>query len=130
MFSMVHADVVVGKNENITYSCLTHCNTIGFGTVKWKVVGVIDDGGSSFDSEVWGDPHLLTAAYNRPDTFFQSVTAHLTSRESLTQLREALTSDPRLNVDVLREIDYYAKQSTRMTTLITRLGGFVAFVMA
>ena len=45
-------------------------------------------------------------------------------------MREALTSDPRLNVDVLREIDYYAKQSTRMTTLITRLGGFVAFVMA
>jgi putative ABC transport system permease protein len=35
-----------------------------------------------------------------------------------------------LNVDVTREIDYYAKQSTRMTTLITRLGGFVALIMA
>ena len=35
-----------------------------------------------------------------------------------------------MNVDVTREVDYYAKQSTRMTTLITRLGGFVAFVMA
>ncbi|PYT95576.1 MAG: ABC transporter permease [Acidobacteria bacterium] len=130
MFSPGLAEVVVGKNANTTYSGLTLGNTIGLGTVQWKVVGVFDAGGSSFDSEVWGDPHLLTAAYNRPDTFFQSVTAHLTSRESLTQLREALTSDPRLNVDVLREIDYYAKQSTRMTTLITRLGGFVAFVMA
>jgi len=130
MFSPGLAEVVVGKNANTTYSGLTLGNTIGLGTVQWKVVGVFDAGGSSFDSEVWGDPHLLTAAYNRPDTFFQSVTAHLTSRESLTQLRGALTSDPRLNVDVLREIDYYAKQSTRMTTLITRLGGFVAFVMA
>jgi len=130
MFSPGLAEVVVGKNANTTYSGLTLGNTIGLGTVQWKVVGVFDAGGSSFDSEVWGDPHLLTAAYNRPDTFFQSVTAHLTSRESLTQLREALTNDPRLNVDVLREIDYYAKQSTRMTTLITRLGGFVAFVMA
>jgi putative ABC transport system permease protein len=35
-----------------------------------------------------------------------------------------------LNVDVSREIDYYAKQSTRMTTLITILGGFVAGIMA
>jgi len=35
-----------------------------------------------------------------------------------------------LNVDVTREIDYYSKQSTRMTTLITTLGGFVAMIMA
>jgi len=48
----------------------------------------------------------------------------------LQQLKDSLTSDPRLNVDVVREIDYYAKQSTRMTTLITRLGGFVALIMA
>jgi putative ABC transport system permease protein len=33
-------------------------------------------------------------------------------------------------VDVTREIDYYSKQSRTMTTLITRLGGFVAFIMA
>jgi len=45
-------------------------------------------------------------------------------------LKDALTTDPRLNVDVTREIDYYAKQSTRMTALITTLGGFVAFIMA
>jgi putative ABC transport system permease protein len=130
MFSPGHAEVIVGKNANTTYSGLTLGNTIGLGTMQWKVVGVFDAGGSSFDSEVWGDPHLLTAAYNRPDTFFQSVTARLTSPEALTQLKDALSSDPRLNVDVSREIDYYDKQSTRMTTLITRLGGFVALVMA
>jgi putative ABC transport system permease protein len=35
-----------------------------------------------------------------------------------------------MNVDVNREIDYYAKQSTTMTRLITVLGGLVAFIMA
>jgi putative ABC transport system permease protein len=109
---------------------LTLGNTIRLGTMQWKVVGVFDAGGSSFDSEVWADPHLLTGAYNRPDTFFQSVTVHLTSPEALTQLKDALSSDPRLNVDVTREVDYYAKQSTNMTTLITTLGGFVALIMA
>jgi putative ABC transport system permease protein len=124
------AEVIVGKNANKTYSGLTLGSSISLGKVRWQVVGIFDAGGSAFDSEVWGDSHLLTAAYDRPDTFFQSVTVHLTSPEALTQLKDALTSDPRLNVDVTREIDYYAKQSTRMTTLITTLGGFVAFIMA
>jgi hypothetical protein len=34
-----------------------------------------------------------------------------------------------INVQVSREIDYYAKQSRTMTTLITVLGGLVAGVM-
>ncbi len=45
-------------------------------------------------------------------------------------MKTHVTSDPRLSVDVSREIDYYAKQSTRMTQLITILGGLVASVMA
>jgi putative ABC transport system permease protein len=93
-------------------------------------VGIFDAGGSAFDSEVWGDAHLLNGAYKRPDTFSQSVTVHLASPAALQQLKDSLTADPRLNVDVTREIDYYAKQSTRMTMLITRLGGFVAMIMA
>lgn len=130
MFKAGLAEVIAGKNANTTYSGLTIGNTIGLGTVRWQVVGIFDAGGSSFDSEVWGDAHLLSAAYNRPDTNFQSVTVHLTSPDALSQLRDSVTTDPRLNVDVTREIDYYSKQSTAMTTLITRLGGFVAFIMA
>ena len=130
MFTPGLTEVIVGKNANTTYSGLTLNNTIWLGTMQWKVVGIFDAGGSSFDSEVWADSRLLTEAYKRPDTFFQSVTVHLTSPQALTQLKDALTTDPRLNVDVTREVDYYAKQSTNMTNLITRLGGFVAFVMA
>jgi putative ABC transport system permease protein len=130
MFQPGIAEVVVGKNANKTYSGLTLGNSISLGKMRWQVVGIFDAGGSSFDSEVWADTHLLAAAYDRPDTFFSSATVHLTSPEALTQLKDALTSDPRLNVDVTREIDYYAKQSTRMTALITTLGGFVAFIMA
>jgi putative ABC transport system permease protein len=123
-------EIIVGKNAKATYSGLTLGSTIGLGSARWQVVGIFDAGGSAFDSEVWGDAHLLNGAYNRPDTFSQSVTVHLTSPAALQQLRDTLTADPRLNVDVTREIDYYAKQSTRMTQLITILGGFVAAIMA
>ena len=130
MFRPGLSEIVVGKNAKATYTGLTLGNTIGLGSARWQVVGIFDAGGSAFDSEVWGDAHLLNGAYKRPDTFSQSVTVHLASPAALQQLRDTLTADPRLNVDVTREIDYYAKQSTRMTQLITILGGFVAAIMA
>ncbi len=130
MFEPGLNEIVVGKNANTSYEGLTLGNTISLGNVRFLIVGVFDAGGSSFDSEVWGDAHLLGPAYNRPDTFFQSVTVHLVSPTALQQLKDAVSSDPRLNVDVSREIDYYSKQSTRLTTLITVLGGLVAAIMA
>jgi putative ABC transport system permease protein len=130
MFRGGMAEVVVGKNATKTYSGLKIGDTISLGTQRWQVVGIFDAGGSSFDSEVWADSHLLSQAYGRPENNFQSVTVHLTSPSALTQLKDSVTADPRLNVDVTREIDYYAKQSTAMTTLITILGGFVASIMA
>jgi putative ABC transport system permease protein len=130
MFRPGLSELIVGKNAKATYSGLTLGSTIGLGSARWQVVGIFDAGGSAFDSEVWGDAHLLNGAYKRPDTFSQSVTVHLASPAALQQLRDTLTADPRLNVDVTREIDYYAKQSTRMTQLITILGGFVAAIMA
>lgn len=130
MFTPGLYEIVVGKNANVSYAGLTLGNTISLGSAHWKIVGIFDAGGSSFDSEIWGDAHLIGPAYNRPDTFFQSVTVHLTSRDTFQRLRDAATADPRLNVDVTREIDYYAKQSNRLTTLITVLGGIVAAIMA
>lgn len=130
MFTPGLNELVVGKNANTSYAGLTLGNTISLGSVRWKIVGIFDAGGSAFDSDVWGDAHLIGPAYNRPDIFFQSVTVHLTSPSAFQQLKDAATSDPRLNVDVTREIDYYSKQSNRLTKLITVLGGMVAAVMA
>jgi putative ABC transport system permease protein len=130
MFTPGLTEIVVGKNANASYAGLTLGNTISLGTMHWKVVGIFDAGGSAFDSDVWGDARLIGPAFNRPDTYFQSITVHLTSKDAFQQLKDAATTDPRLNVDVTREIDYYSKQSSRLTTLITVLGGLVAAVMA
>ncbi len=130
MFTPGLNEIVVGKNANASYSGLTLGNTIALGSVHWKIVGIFDAGDSSFDSDVWGDAHLIGPAFNRPDIFFQSITVHLTSASAFQELKDAATADPRLNVDVTREIDYYSKQSNRLTTLITVLGGLVAGVMA
>lgn len=130
MFQPGLAELVAGKNASRTYQGLTVGNSVNFGGGHWKVVGIFDAGGSSFDSEVWCDAPILNEVLKRPDNIFQSATVHLTSPAALQQLKDAVSSDPRLNLDVVREVDYYAKQSTTMTRLITILGGIVAFIMA
>ena len=130
MFQPGLAELVVGKNASRTYAGLTVGNSVSFGGGRWQVVGVFDAGGSSFDSEVWCDAHILSQVLKRPDNIFQSATIHLTSPAAFQQFKDTVTADPRMNVDVWREVDYYAKQSTTMTRLITVLGGFVAAIMA
>lgn len=130
MFEPGLSELIVGKNATKTYSGLTLGNTVNFGGGRWKVVGVFDAGGSSFDSEVWCDAKILGEVMKRPNNIFQSVTVHLDNVNSFQQFKDAVTADPRLNLDVMREVDYYAKQSTTMTRLITILGGLVAAIMA
>ncbi|HEY7406565.1 MAG TPA: ABC transporter permease [Candidatus Angelobacter sp.] len=123
------AELVVGRNVGHTYAGLNIGDSVKFGGGTWKVVGVFDAGGSAFDSEVWCDAAVLNQIYHRPENIYQSLTVHLNSADSLQQFKDAVTADPRLTVDVSREVEYYDKQSRTLTTLIYILGGLVAIVM-
>ena len=122
-------ELVVGRNAVNAYQGLALGQTIEFGGGKWTVVGVFDSGGSAFDSEVWADSEVLKQVYKRPENLFQSVTVHLDSPNALTPFKDALTSDPRLSLDIMREFEYYDKESRLLTTLIVVLGSMVAAVM-
>jgi putative ABC transport system permease protein len=123
------AELVIGKNVASTYENLEYGKPINFGGQTWQVVGVFDAGGSAFDSEVWADSRVLNQVYKRPENLYQSVTVRLNSPEAFNQLKDALTADPKLTVQVDREYDYYARQSIVLTKLITVLGGLVAVIM-
>jgi len=130
MFRPGLAELVVGSNAVKSYAGLNVGNKVRFGGGEWTVTGVFDAGGSAFDSEVWCDANVLDGVYKRPNNVFQSATVHLTSPDAFQKFKDAVSKDPRLNVDVSREIDYYAKQSQTFTRLITILGGMVAAIMA
>jgi putative ABC transport system permease protein len=123
------AELVVGRNVNGAYSGLALGDKVRFGGGTWTVVGVFDAGGSAFDSEVWCDSRVLNQVYHRPEGIFQSVTVHLTSPDAMQAFKDSMTSNPRMTVDVSREIDYYDKQSRNLTLLIEILGSIIAAVM-
>jgi putative ABC transport system permease protein len=123
-------ELTIGSAVKKTYVGFDVGNTVKFGGGTWTIVGMFDSNGSAFDSEVWGDHTVLSEVYKRPTNIYSSVTARLDSPGALAKFKDALTADPRLNVQVERETDYYEKQSRVVTTLITVLGSLVAAVMA
>ena len=71
---------------------------------------------------------VLQPAYQRGNSY-QGVYAKLESAEAFWDFKDALTSDPRLNIKVMRETDYYAEQSQVLYNLITGLGTLIAVIM-
>jgi len=124
------AELVVGSNAVAAYRGFSLGSEVDFGGQHWKVVGIMDAGGSAFDSEMWCDASVLSQTYQRPVNFFQSVTVRLESADRFQAFKDELTSDPRLTVDVDREVSYYADKSEMVTTLIRVFGFLVALVMA
>jgi putative ABC transport system permease protein len=94
--------------------------TLRFAARQWRVVGVMDAGNTGFSSEIWGDVEQLLQAFRR--TTFSSVILRLRDPRQFAALKARLESDPRLPVQVLREVEFYEAQSKRLATFIRLLG--------
>jgi putative ABC transport system permease protein len=94
--------------------------TLRFAMRTWRVVGVMDAGNTGFSSEIWGDVETLLQAFRR--TTFSSVILRLRDPRDFAALKARLESDPRLPVQVLREVEFYEAQSRRLATFIRLLG--------
>jgi putative ABC transport system permease protein len=129
MFEWGKNEVIVGVGAANAFAGLDLGGKLRIGRREWPIVGVFSAGGGTAESEIWTDATVLQAAYNRGDTF-QSVYVKLVSPGAFQAFKDALTTDPRLNVKVLRQTEYYAEQSTAVTRLITTLGYLIAALMA
>jgi putative ABC transport system permease protein len=99
-----------------------------WGENTWDVVGIFESDGSISESEVWTDARVLQPAYRRGNSY-QSVYAKLDSAEAFDKFKDALTTDPRLNVSVVRENDYFAGQSVVLQTVVRTIGYGIAILM-
>jgi putative ABC transport system permease protein len=122
-------EVIVGQGAAREFAGLDVGSTLRWGENVWEVVGVFSAEGSVYETEIWADARVLQPAYRRENSF-QSVYAKLESPDAFQRFKDALTSDPRLEVDVTREDDYYAAQSQVMRDLVRTLGNVIAVLMA
>mgnify|MGYP001813055650 CR=1 FL=1 len=128
MFQWGLNEVVVGVGAQMVFNGLEFGSTIPVAQEDWPVVGVFEIGGGLAETEIWVDASVLQPAYRRGNSY-QSVYAKLESAEAFAEFKDALTSDPRLNVKPMRESEYYAEQSTMLYNLVTGLGTLIAVIM-
>jgi putative ABC transport system permease protein len=122
-------EILVGQAAAGQFAGLDVGSTHRWGENVWTVVGIFTAGGGVAESELWCDAGVLQPAYRRGDTF-QVVHARLDSPAAFAKFKDALTADPRLDVKVVRQSEYYAEQSRALTAIITGLGTLIAGLMA
>src|SRR5918993_499750 len=122
------SEVVVGRAASRQFADLTIGSTTRWNDATWQVVGIFDAGGSVAETELWADAKVVQSAYRRGNSY-QSVYARLESADSLQAFKDRLTSDPRLNVTVFREPDYYQQRSQVLQSIIRTIGIGIAVLM-
>ena len=121
-------EIIVGRSAASQFSGLDLGATQRWGESAWEVVGIFEANGTIAESEIWCDARVLQPAYRRGDTF-QSVYVKLDSAGAFESFKDALTTDPRLDVMVEREDDYYLGQSQMIHGIITGIGTVIAVLM-
>ncbi|MGH8261163.1 MAG: ABC transporter permease, partial [Steroidobacteraceae bacterium] len=128
MFATGRREVIVGRGAAQTLRGLGVGDVVRWGDADWRVVGEFADGGSVSESEIWTGARTLQDAYARGGSF-QTVRALLASPGSFGAFVRQLKSDPRLDVSVLTERQFYAAQSAVIATVIRSAGTVLALLM-
>jgi putative ABC transport system permease protein len=121
-------ELVVGQGAMRQFAGLDVGSRLRLAGQEWSIVGEFASG-DSHDSELWGDAQTVASAYRRGSSA-QSVTVRLTSPQAFDAFKAALSSDPRIKVDVSTTREYFSKQSENLTKVIRIVGITVGVIMA
>jgi ABC-type antimicrobial peptide transport system permease subunit len=128
MFNPSVNEVIVGKGLMGHYENTTLGSTLRFGRGNWKVVGIMEAAGGSFESEVWGDIHNVQDDAQR-GAYYADVRLKLAPGADSDALIRRLADDPRINLQAETEADYYKDQAV-VANQMRVLGMIVAVIMA
>ncbi len=120
MFRPGTSEIIAGRSVSSGFRGAALGETLRFAQRDWVVVGVFDSKKTAFDSEIWGDAEQMMAAFRRP--VYSTLVLRLNQREALAGLKAAIEADPRLQLDVKPETQFYAEQSEALATFIRILG--------
>ena len=127
MFTPGLREVVVGRNAQLQIAGVELGDRVALRDSEWAVVGVYQSGDAA-ESGMLTDVTTLLSTYQR--TLVNSVTVLLETPDSFEELKVALTTNPTLSVDVLREPEYFEQQSERIAQLMFFVTYVVTTIMA
>jgi len=126
-FTPGQREIVISNSVHKRFGQANVGDTMWIGKGSWTVVGIFDAGGSSHDSEIWGDVNQLAADFDR--TTYASVLIRATDPVAADALKNRVADDQRLKLNGMLETEYWAKQ-TNSGAPIKYVGTMVAIIMA
>ncbi len=127
-FTAGRREVVVGKNLVKRFPDTQIGSKMQFGKGDWEVVGIMSQGTSAVNSELWVDLNQGASDYNRSE-MLSSVLIRAVDAAAVQSLINELKADQRLNVSAITEQKYYDDQMISAAPM-QFLGMFVAVIMA
>jgi putative ABC transport system permease protein len=129
MFTPGTDEVIVAKRIANRFANCNVGDRLKFEQREFTVVGQFTAKGSAFESEIWGDANVLMPALHRTG-FYQTLVFRMKDPARFADVKKRIEADPRLQVQVLRERQFYAQQSELFTGLVTGIGLFITIIMA
>jgi ABC-type antimicrobial peptide transport system permease subunit len=124
MFEPSRGEAIVGRGVAGRYEGAALGQELEFGRSTWKVVGVFESGGSSFESEIWVDVRELARDARRPEAFaFSGFRIRAAPGADMDALARRLGDDPRFTLEARPETEYYAEQADSANTLYALVVG-------
>jgi len=127
-FEPGHAEVIVGRGLVGRMRDVEIGDKIRFGQQDFTVVGHFEAGGSAFESEVWGDAESLMNVFRGP--VYQSMALRLADPAAFDAVKARIEGDPRLELQVKRESDFFAEQSNFLSAVLRFIAFFITAIMA
>ena len=121
-------ELVVGRAILAQYRGVDIGDQILIHGAPWTVVGVYADQGGIDEGGIAGDVDMVRADLGSPT--YQSIGVMLRSPADFERFRDALMSNPQLNVRVERLVQYYRDAMGSLLTLFDFVGYFVGGLMA
>ncbi len=116
MFRASSGEVILGVGTVGRYQGARLGEEMPFGRRRWRVVGIMEAAGSSFESEVWVDARELASDANRPFPY-SGVRLRVAPGADRQGLIARIEDDPRYALEAKPEIDYYADQAKSSRSL-------------
>ncbi|MEZ5558025.1 MAG: FtsX-like permease family protein [Pseudomonadales bacterium] len=129
-FQTGRGELIAGVRAAQQFAGLDIGDTISFrGDSQWTVVGHFSAGGSAYEGEVWADLPVAQAAFRRGGAM-NSMRVKLADPALAGPLHDQIQADPRLDLALTTEAEFYQGQSAARAQLINAFGVTVAVIMA
>jgi putative ABC transport system permease protein len=120
-------EVVVSRPISNRFKDAKLGDKIKIGRSTWDVVGILDAAHTAYDSEIWAEYNQISSEFERP--IYSSLLVRCLDETSLQNVREKLSGDRRVQLDVFRQKEYFESQTGVMVP-VQVLGYLIATIMS